>query len=296
MTEDLKDLFTRALADRPPMQSASDMLLRARAADRRRTVYLAAGSGMAAVAAVAAVAVAVPNLAGSDGGTRVGSPPQAPPSATPSEPPASPSPSLPPPDGRADVPLSHGQQLATGLAARLPSGFTSTSLVDYSYAPDTYAPDRVTDGEPAVNALAILRITSRGREGTLVAYITEDRKPDPTGDLCAGDVADRVRTTAESCRVIAVGGTQIRITTATYPAAGRSTSATLFLGNGWLTVTEHLGSLVPSDFTDPLPPDANAAGMAGNGMEGTRNPPLTDLPFTPQDLAEICASPALLAA
>jgi hypothetical protein len=296
MTDDLKDLFSRALAERPPLPSAPDMLARARAAERRRAVYVATGSSASAVAAIAAATVVVLNLSASDsGGTGFGSPP------VPSGPPApsQSSPSPPPATaetGRADVPMSHGRKLADGLTARLPAGYSSKSLVNYSDAPDTFDPSR-NEGADAypINAIAVLRLTSRGTEGTLTAYIARDRKPDPAGDLCVPEVAERVGFPAETCETMVVGDNRIRVTTATYAASGRSTSATLFLGDGWLTVTEHLGSLLPTDFTDPLPPDANPPGMAANGQpDDARNPQLADLPFTPQQMAEICATPSMV--
>jgi hypothetical protein len=297
MTDELKDLFARALAERPPLPSAPDVLARARAADRRRTAYLTVGSSTAAVVALAAVAIAVPSLSGSRGNGFGSAPltPGTPSSGTPSAPSPSTVPSSQPPGaGRAGVPMSHGRNLATGLTARLPSAFSSQSLVDYSYAPTTFDPGGAGD-QPVTTAVAVVRILSRGTEGTLAAHIAWDRKPDPTGDLCAPDVATRVGFPAETCQVITVGGKQIRLTTATYAASGRSTSATLFLGDGWLTVTEHLGSLLPTDFTDPLPPDANPPGMAANGQVGDpRNPPLANPPFTSQQLAEICATPTMV--
>jgi len=60
-------------------------------------------------------------------------------------------------------------------------------------------------------------------------------------------------------------------------------------------VTEHLGAILPPDFTDPLPPDANPPAMAGNDPGAApRNPALTDLPFTAPQLAEICAAPVMV--
>jgi hypothetical protein len=128
----------------------------------------------------------------------------------------------------------------------------------------------------------------------MTAFVARDKKPDPAGDLCAPDVATRVGFPAETCQVIAVGGKQIRVTTATYAGSGRSTSATQFLGDGWMTVTEYLGSVVPADFTDPLPPDGDPRAMAENfPADAARNPPLTDFPFTPQQLADTCAAPLM---
>jgi|KBSSwiStaDraftv2_1062776.scaffolds.fasta_scaffold318603_1 hypothetical protein len=300
MTDDLKDLFERSLAERPPLPPAPQMLARARAADRRRSAYLTTGSGVAAVAAIAAVAVVVPRLSG-PGGERVGSPPNSPPSAgaasaSPMPLPSTPSASDPVPPGKAGVPMSHGRNLMNELLARVPSKYAATSLVNYADAPATFDPTRNEGADPyAINAIAVVRITTQGKEGTLTAYIARDKKPDPAGDLCAPGVATRVGVPAWTCGVITIGGRNIRVTTATYPYSGRSISATLFLGDGWLTVTEHLGAILPPDFTDPLPPDANPPAMAGNDPGAApRNPALTDLPFTAPQLAEICAAPVMV--
>jgi hypothetical protein len=295
MTEEIKDLFTRALAQRPPLPSAPEMLARARVAQRRRTAFVATGSSAVALAAIAAVVV--PSLAGSgSGGTGFGAPP-VPGTLSPSASSPGPStpPSQPPATGRADVPMSHGRNLADGLTARLPSGYSTQSLADYSNATTEFDPTRNEGTQPyPINAIAVMRVLSGGTEGTLAAFIARDIKPDPAGDLCAPDVATRVGFPAETCEVITVGGNRIRVTTATYANSGRSTSATLFLGDGWLTVTEHQGSLLPTDFTDPLPPDANVPAMATNDLDGPRNPPLANPPFTPQQLAEICATPSMV--
>jgi hypothetical protein len=302
MTDDLKDLFERSLAERPPLPPAPQMLAHARDADRRRTAYLAAGSGVAAVAAIAAVAIVVPRLPG-PGGERVGSPPISPPStgaasASPMPLPSTPSATDRVPMGKAGVPMSHGRNLMNGLLARVPSKYASTSLVNYADAPTTFDPTRNDGPDPyAINAVAVVRLTAQGREGTLVAYIARDKKPDPTTDLCTTEVATRVGIPAETCQVITSGGKSIRVTTATYPYSGKSTSATLFLGDGWLTVTEHSGAILPPDFSDPLPPDANPPAMAENNpAETPRTPVLTDLPFTARQLADICAAPVMVPA
>jgi hypothetical protein len=294
MTNDLKNLFSGALADRPPLPSTDEMLAHARTAERRRTAYLAVGGSAAvAVAAVAAVAIAVPNLPGS-GGESVGAPPPPPSaSASPSGPAPGPAPSAPP--GKAGVPMSHGRNLVNGMTAQLDPRFTATSLINYDDAPTTFDPARNDGTDPfLVNAAAVVRITAGGKEGTMTAYVARDKLPDPAGDLCAPDVATRVGFPAETCQVLSASGKQIRVTTATYAGSGRSTSATLFLGDGWMTVTAHLGSVIPADFTDPLPPDGDPRAMAENfPADATRNPPLADLPLTPQQLADTCAAPLM---
>jgi hypothetical protein len=300
MTDDLKDLFERSLAERPPLPPAPQMLARARAADRRRSAYLTTGSGVAAVAAIAAVAVVVPRLSG-PGGERVGSPPNSPPSAgaasaSPMPLPSTPSASDPVPPGKAGVPMSHGRNLMNELLARVPSKYAATSLVNYADAPATFDPTRNEGADPyAINAIAVVRITTQGNGGHAHRVHRPGQEAGPgRRPVCAGG-GDQGRRPAWTCGVITIGGRNIRVTTATYPYSGRSISATLFLGDGWLTVTEHLGAILPPDFTDPLPPDANPPAMAGNDPGAApRNPALTDLPFTAPQLAEICAAPVMV--
>jgi hypothetical protein len=191
--------------------------------------------------------------------------------------------------------MSHGKDMSQALIAALPQGFAGHSLTNYEDAPDTVDPQR-NDGQPPylINASVMLTVTSGNTSGSVTAYVARDKQPDPTGDLCAPEVATRLDFPADTCQVIAVGAVDVRVTTATYPVTGTATSATIFLGDGWLTVTEHQRTLFPVDFDNPLPPDGDPRARASNDMDGQRGTPLSALPFTPQRLAELCALPGIL--
>jgi hypothetical protein len=286
---EVKDICERMLAvPAPPMREGAEVLASARRAAVRRDRARLIGSGVAGVAAVAAAAALIVPAGAGRGPTPVppaASAPSTPVSRVPAEVPA-----VPPPLARAAS--THDRQMYQLLAGALPAGYTARSTYPFSDDDTVYPtnPERAPDGSHHMLAHAFVTVSAGGGEGQLFAFITNDGKPVPSGDLCA-PVVTTPATPNDTCAVMTINGVQVRVTTSWDAEHGHETVATRFLRFGRLDVVAWQG--VPSYEPDTkLPPDANRAPRSQ--ADEDRKPPLSAPLLDAPTVAALAANPAML--
>jgi hypothetical protein len=167
----------------------------------------------------------------------------------------------------------------------------ATSQYPFSTNPTPYPTDPTAPGVSGRymigGANVSVLVSNDGRVGWLSAFVYNDGKPLPTGDLCALD------TFAVSCKVVDVNGTKIRVTREHWDNTAPEIdviTATRFLRNGALVITESRS--VP-DFQSEkgeLPPDA----VNKHPQKQAPTSALGDWFITDDQLAALIADPAML--
>jgi hypothetical protein len=249
-----------------------------------------ATGGLAAVAAVTAVALAV--------GPAI----MANPMATPAQlaEPAVP----PPPSAKRVAPVpwaqavgTHDRKMFKAIKAALPAGFAARSEYPFSTSSTPYPADPtkpLPGGAEALTATQVaVLITLDGRTGWMSAIIVNDGQPVPTGDLCSAKVLKREHQDGLPCKTFLFDGVPIQVVKEHWDNTAPEIDvyvATRYLRNGSLSVV--MSRSVP-DFRsekDPLPPDA----VNKHPQKQAPSSPLGDWFLTEERLAQLTASPAML--
>jgi hypothetical protein len=253
---DVKELCEQALdGPEPPLRDATEILAMARhatrARDRRRVVY-----GLAAVTALAAGALIVPEVI-------VAAPRPAPP-ATVVSPPSPPVATVPlPPVEQA---VDHMPHILGLLAQALPAGH-SLMQIDRSGDSAWYA-DLADDSYVVISSVLV---SSGTGTGALRVIIRGDR-PGPPEDLCEPEISAGFAAPAGAqCWQTLIDGGPIWTITGEDESRGQVNAASRVLDGGYLTVVAQQAV----DRDDPPPPLARA-------------------PFSVADLATLVADPAML--
>ncbi|GGM69192.1 hypothetical protein ACFFX1_30140 [Dactylosporangium sucinum] len=264
----------------PPLRDAQAALAIARRDTARRS-GLRATAGLAGAAALAAVVA--PAAMGNPAVVADGPAPSAAPSTVSSPP----SVETPP----AQAATTHDRKVYDHLVAALPAGYTARTQYPFATDPTPY-PIRL-DGSPASGTVLIamtanVLVSDGSGEGKLWAYIANDGKPTPTGDLCAPPAL--LPTDGEDCVVRTVGGVQVRVTTQRDDEGRPVTVARRYLRGGWLEVIAEQKVQVYVGQSD-LPPDAKRDGRPD---EKTAKPALAAPFLTRDQVAALAADPAML--
>ncbi|WP_238009037.1 hypothetical protein KZZ52_20730 [Dactylosporangium sp. AC04546] len=268
-------------APAPPLRDASTALAIARRDAARRTRVLAT-AGLAGAAALAAVVT--PTAMGSPA-LVADAPAQAPsPSAVPSS-------SAPPVVRDAQAAATDDRNVYARLVAALPAGYTART--QYPFATDnTRYPIRL-DGVPAGESVLIpmtvsVLVSDGSGEGRLWAYMANDGKPTPSGDLCAPPALQPLD--GEDCVVKTIGGVAVRVTTQRDEDGRPITVARRYLRGGWFEVIAAQKVELYSGDSD-LPPDAKSTGKPD---KKTPKPALAAPFLTRDQVAALAADPAML--
>jgi len=281
---DVKEICLVALEDpAPPLREAHEALAIARRSTLSRDRLRLASAGLAVAVVVSAVVVAVGVTASdtTDRQTATGPAPAGPGRQAPQ-------PAQPPPVPASQTAHAHGPAIARLLVAAVPPGYATRPWLGDRYAAATWFTD---PGMAMYVSSTSLVVSAGGREGMLSATIGDNDQPVPTGDLCSAAVTHLGATALSHCEVVTVNGEPIVVTTSHEENYGDVRAATRFLQGGYLTV--RLSRAVPVFETeDERPPDA---GKAAHGPATTDSrPPLTELPLSAQQLAELAGNPAML--
>ena len=286
---DVKYLCEQLLDAPPPMRDGAEMLAAVHRSSARRSA-IRAGGGLLATAALTGTAVLVaPILTGHPApAVPVGaSPVAAPPSSAPV-------PEVP----YAQASGVHDKKMFTAIKRALPAGYTATTQYPFStsrtpYPTDPAAPVGKGGGATLAANVSVL-VSKDSRVGWLAANIVNDGRPIPTGDLCGPETAKRNNDQpGTACKTITVDGTTIRVTREHWDNTAPEIdviTATRFLRNGALTITESRS--VP-DFQSEkaqLPPDA----VNRHPKKQTPTSALGDWFLTDDQLAALIADPAML--
>jgi len=278
---DVKTIFESALVAEPgpPLPDAATAIAAARRSQTRRGWTATAGAAAAVTVAAGSIAAVTTHAARTQ---------ETPQPAAPSlkSVAAAPLPALPT-DPPADARIAAYADAVTGvLRAATPAGYTVSP-----FAPGSHDYWRAAGGKEWV-ALVIMDVTRGNHQGSLTAALSFNSTPAPTGDLCSPAIDKLLvpagnEPPADSCQVITVGATPIRVATYHDPDHGEERVATRFLANGSIQVTADQGR--PGTDTGQLPPDAKL-----DARRNTAAPALTTQPYTAKTLATIAADPKLL--
>jgi hypothetical protein len=178
----------------------------------------------------------------------------------------------------------HATQIAAALIAAAPARYHAASVKLTGEPSGKYK-----IGKGGYRAVTLVQITAAKRSGVVAALFGTDL-PAPGADLCAAHRDLGIEgATVTGCRTVDVGGTAVRVVSATDPATGQVLSATRYLGGGYLVVSASQGIR------------AYRVSHAGDDewiWEVAVNPrheqPLAELPFTADRLAALALDPALL--
>jgi hypothetical protein len=292
---DVKDLCEQLLDAPPPVRDATEALVIARRSTERRAAIRGTGALVAVGAAAGAAMLVVPGLTASDPAATdqgapvaVGAPPVA--NASSSAPPA-------------EVPYAqaagtHDRKMFETVKQALPPGYTAASEYPFStnstpYPTDPAAP--MPSGAVAMGGSHLSVLVSKdGRVGWLSAFIINDGRPVPTGDLCGPEIAKQNNDQpGSSCRVVEVNGTKIRVTREHWDNTAPEIdviTVTRYLRNGALMITESRSVPDFQSEQDPLPPDA----VNQNPQKQAPTSALGDWFLTDDQLAALAADPAML--
>lgn len=290
---DVKYLCEQLLDAPPPLRDGAEMLADVQRSTARRSA-IRAGGGLLATAALTGAAVLVaPVLAGhpaSAPAVPVGvSPPANPPTSAPA--PARPVP-------YAQAAGIHSKKMFQAIKRALPAGYTATTEYPLStdrtpYPTDPAAPRGKNGGATIATDVSVL-VSKDGRVGWLAANILNDGRPLPTGDLCGPETANRNNDQpGTTCKTITVDGVGIRVTREHWDNTAPEIdviTATRFLRNGSLSITESRSVPDFQSEKDPLPPDA----VNKHPKKQTPTSALGDWFLTEDQLAALIAGPAML--
>jgi hypothetical protein len=288
---DVKYLCEQLLDSPPPMRDGAEMLTAVHRSTARRSAVLAGGGLLATAALTGTAALVVPILAGhSAPAARVAAPP-------PANPPSS-APAPAPPVPYAQAAGIHDKKMFTAIKRALPAGYTARTQYPFStsrtpYPTDPAAPLGKGGGATLAASVSVL-VSKDGRVGWLAANIVNDGKPVPTGDLCGPEPAKRNNDQpGTTCKSITVNGTSIRVTREHWDNTAPEIdviTATRFLRNGALAITESRSVPDFQSEKDPLPPDA----VNKHPKKQTPTSALGDWFLTDDQLAALVADPAML--
>lgn len=288
---DVKYLCEQLLDAPPPLRDGAEMLAAVHRSAARRSA-IRAGGGLLATAALTGTAVLVaPILAGHPA-------PAVPVGASPVVTPPSSAPAPAPPVPYAQAAGIHDKKMFTAIKRALPAGYTATTQYPFSTSRTSYPTDPAAPrgkGKGATLAASVSVLASKdGRVGWLAANIVNDGLPMPTGDLCGPDTAKRNNDQpGTTCEVITVNGTTVRVTREHWDNTAPEIdviTATRFLRNGALMITESRSVPDFQSEKDPLPPDA----VNKHPKKQTPTSALGDWVLTEDQLAALVADPAML--
>ncbi|MCU7724400.1 hypothetical protein ODJ79_11800 [Actinoplanes sp. KI2] len=287
---DVKFLCEQLLDAPPPMRDGAQVLAEVHRSTARRSA-IRAGGGLAVTAALTGAAVfAAPLVAGHRPAPAVQA--GASPAATP---PSSPVPAEVP---YAQAAGTHDRKMFQAMKRALPPGYAATSQYAFSTSRTPYPTDPAApigkDGGALLAANTSVLVSKDGRVGWLAADIVNDGKPVPAGDLCGPEIAKRNGDQPGTfCKTVDVNGTAIRVTrehwTNTAPEIDVIT-ATRYLRNGALSITESRSVPDFQSEKDQLPPDA----VNKHPKRQTPTSALGDWFLTADQLAALAADPAML--
>ena len=288
---DVKYLCEQLLDAPPPLRDGAEMLTAVHRSTARRSA-IRAGGGLLATAALTGTAVLVaPILAGHPAPA-----PAVPAGASPlaTLPSSAPAPAAP----YAQAAGTHDKKMFTAIERALPAGYTATTQYPFStsrtpYPTDPAAP-RGKGGSATLAASVDVLVSRDGRVGWLAANIVNDGRPIPTGDLCGPETAKRNNDQpGTTCQTITVNGTAIKVTREHWDNTAPEIdviTATRYLRNGALMITESRSVPDFQSEKDPLPPDA----VNRHPKKQTPTSALGDWFLTDDQLAALIASPAML--
>jgi hypothetical protein len=184
------------------------------------------------------------------------------------------------------------------IKAALPPGYAVTAEYPFSTDPTPYPTDPTVSGRNGVATfgganLSVL-VSKDGRVGWLSAFIYNDGRPLPSGDLCAPEITQlNHEGPGVTCKVVDVGGTRIRVTREHWDNTAPEIdviTATKYLRNGALVITESRSVPDFQSEKDKLPPDA----VNKHPQKQTPTSALGDWFLTEDQLAALIADPGML--
>jgi hypothetical protein len=287
---DVKYLCERLLDDvPPPLPDGADVLATARRCTARRfAVWAGVPVAVAAVIGAVVLVLTPGNVNDQVAQALAGAEPPAPPVAD----------SAPPEVPFAQAPGTHDRKMFDTIKRALPPGYTATAQDRFSKNPTPYPADPAAPQPSGVYATggAHVRVlvANDGRVGWLSAYIYNNGRPLPTGDLCGPEIAKQNNEQpGTTCEVIEVDGTKVRMTKEHWDNTAPEIDvivATRFLRNGALVIVESRSVPDFQSEKELLPPDA----VNKRPQKQTPTSALGEWFLTEERLAALIADPAML--